>query len=106
LDRNEFVSELDKILKRIHDYIDEKHELSISADYSGKLNYYTFYFPSKGEYSPEVASLFIKRVREYSLEAYDILASEGTNKGLEPMRIIVGILQLVAKRAARPIPKE
>jgi len=105
LDRNEFVSELDRILERILDYIEEKHELPISADYSGDLNHYTFYFPSKGEYNPEIASLFIRRLRKYSLEAYDILSNEGSNEDLDPLRIIVGVLQLVAKRIARPVSK-
>jgi len=105
LNRNEFVNELDRILGRIYDYIEENHELSISADYSGELNHYTFYFPSKGEYNPEIASLFIRRLRKYSLEAYDILSNEGSNEDLDPIRIIVGVLQLVAKRIARPVSK-
>ncbi len=98
MDKNEFTNELEDLLKRIHKHIEENHEISFAASYDGEMNYYTFEFSDEKGYSPELADMFVNRLRELTLQAYEILTKEKIDENPDPMTVIVTILQLVAHK--------
>ncbi len=98
MNREEFIDEIEDILRRIRNEIEKNHEFSFAAPYNDEMNQYTFKFTDEEGYSQQVANEFLNHIRELALHTYDLLVKEKIDENPNPTVVVTTVLQYLAHK--------